>query len=509
MIRFSAAPLRPNIVKTALAAALLAATALHAPYATAQTADEAPLRVGKTFIAAATDPAQGSAGWALVSHGIADQLFRVDRDGRLVGNLATDATRLDDLTWQVTLAPDRLFSDGSPVTAGAVADSLNRTVSENPAARASAGALTFEAQSDHVLTITSERPTPVMPSILAEWAFPVYLYDEGELYFTGPFMIADFTPGARLDLEPNPHYPEAESRAPVQITRVADGQALALALRAGELDLAFHLPVESLGMLQAGDGITVKSFPVEYQYMMWMNTRSDALADARVRRAIDLAVDREALIAAARAGKVAHGAFSQVFPFAADEPVRHDRDAAAALLDEAGWTRDGDGPRMRDGERLSLTLVAYPQRPDLVTFQPVIRAALAELGIEVATRITEAPTDAARAGEFDLFLWAQHTAPAGDPGFFLSLFLGSDGANNYSGWSNDAFDAMLADLAETGDPQARAAIAREAQVVIAEEAPVAFLVTPEWHVGLSARLAGYEPWGSDYYVIRPDFGPAN
>ena len=40
--------------------------------------------------------------------------------------------------------------------------------------------------------------------------------------------------------------------------------------------------------------------------------------------------------------------------------------------------------------------------------------------------------------------------------------------------------------------------------MIAAEAPVSFLVTPEWHVGLSPALAGYEPWGSDYYVIRPD-----
>ncbi|HMB12090.1 ABC transporter substrate-binding protein [Saliniramus sp.] len=506
MIRFSAVLLRSDIVKAALAASLLAVTTLHAPDAKAQAAEDAPLRVGKTFIAAATDPAQGSAGWALVSHGIADQLFRVDRDGRLVGNLATDATRIDDLTWQVTLAPDRLFSDGSPVTAQAVADSLNRTVAENPAARASAGALTFEAQSESLLTITSERPTPVMPSILAEWAFPVYLYAGGDLHFTGPFMIADFTPGARLDLKPNPHYPQADSRNPVQITRVADGQALALALRAGEIDLAFHLPVESRAMLQASGDIAVTSFPVEYQYMMWMNTASDALGDARVRRAIDLAIDREALIAAARAGRVAHGAFSQVFPFSADEPARHDAQAAAALLDEAGWIRDGDGPRMRDGETLSLTLVAYPQRPDLVTYQPVIRAALADLGIEVTTRITESPTDMARAGEFDLFLWAQHTAPAGDPGFFLLLFLGSEGANNYSGWSSAAFDALLADLAQTSDPQARNLIAREAQALIAEEAPVAFLVTPEWHVGKSARLAEYEPWGSDYYVIRSDFG---
>jgi len=59
-------------------------------------------------------------------------------------------------------------------------------------------------------------------------------------------------------------------------------------------------------------------------------------------------------------------------------------------------------------------------------------------------------------------------------------------------------------LRQEADPEARIALAHEAQLLIAEEAPVAFLLTPEWHVGLSPKLADYEPWGSDYYVIRAD-----
>ncbi len=101
------------------------------------------------------------------------------------------------------------------------------------------------------------------------------------------------------------------------------------------------------------------------------------------------------------------------------------------------------------------------------------------------------------------WIWAQHTAPAGDPGLFLSLFFETNAARNYSGWSNADYDALIADLRAAGDPQARIDLARQAQEMIAAEAPVAFLVTPEWHVGLSPASAGYKPWGSDYYVIRP------
>lgn len=490
-----------HLVPGALAAAALALTALAAP------AQDRPLvTVGKTFVAGGLDPAQGSAGWVLVSHGIAEQLFAVSREGEVVPRLATGAERVDDTTWIVTLAEGRAFSDGTPVDAQAVAAALNRTGAENPAARASAGRLTASATAALTLRIATERPTPVLPSILAEWAMPIYRVTEGDPVFTGPFAVASFDPGARIRLVPNPHFPQAEARPEIDLIRVADPQALALGLMAGELDLAFNLPVEMLPMIAARDDLTVRSFPVEYQYMMWMNTHRGALVDPQVRRAIDHAINRADLARAARGGIPATGAFPGHFPFAATTGTDFDAAEAARLLDAAGWGAGADGLRRKDGQALALTLWAYPQRPDLITFQPVVRAQLEALGITVESRVTESPTEAARGGDFDLFLWAQHTAPAGDPAFFLSLFLGSEGANNFSGWADPRFDALLADLAAEGDMDRRGDLSRAAEAVVAEGAPVAFLLTPEWHVGLSARLADYQPWGSDYYVIREDFG---
>jgi peptide/nickel transport system substrate-binding protein len=482
---------------------IAAALAVGAPAVPAQ--PQPSVTVGQTFIAGGLDPAEGSAGWALVSHGIAEQLFTVSREGLVVPRLAVSAERTGDLTWTVTLAEGRRFSDGAPVTAEAVAAALNRTGEANPAARASAGRLTATATGPLTLTIQTERPTPVLPSILAEWAMPIYRLTDAGPVFTGPYAVAAFEAGARMHLVPNPHYPRAEERPEIDLIRVPDPQALALGLMSGELDLAFNLPVEMLEMVAARDGITVKSFPVEYQYMMWMNTRRGPLADPLVRRAIDRAINREDLARAARAGVPATGAFAARFPFAATAGTPFDPAEAARLLDAAGWTLGPDGRRARDGQPLALTLWAYPQRPDLITFQPVVKSALESLGITVETQVTESPTNTARAGEFDLLLWAQHTAPAGDPAFFLSLFLGTGGGNNYAGWSDPAFDAILAELSAEGDPARRADLARAAQALVAEGAPVAFLMTPSWHVGLSERLARYEPWGSDYYVIRDDF----
>ncbi|GAB5447710.1 ABC transporter substrate-binding protein [Gymnodinialimonas sp.] len=479
----------------------LAATALLALMPLAAPAQD--ITIGQTFLASGLDPSEGSNGWAVVSHGIGEQLFTVSREGEVVPNLAASARANDDGTWTIELAADRFFSDGTPVTAAAVAEALNRTGEANPSARATAGRLVFTVVDDTTLNVETEQPTTILPSILAEWAFPVYRLEGDTVVFTGPFAVESFESGGSIEMVPNAFYAGAEDRPNITLRRIADGQSLALAFASGELDMAFNLPVETLPMLDAAEGDTV-SFPVAYQYMMWMNTRTPALSDARVRQAIDMAISRDDLVTGAQAGVPATGAFAGSYPFAATGALPYDPAAAAALLDDAGWTLGEGGRRMRDGTALELVLYAYPQRPDLVTFQPIIRAALADLGITVTTQITESPGDVAGSGAYDLFLWAQHTAPAGDPGLFLSLFFETDAARNYAGWSNPDYDSLIADLRAEGGPQARIDLALQAQEIIAEGAPVSFLVTPEWHVGLSPALAGYEPWGSDYYVIRPD-----
>ncbi len=463
--------------------------------------------VGQTFLAPGLDPAKGSGGWALVSHGIAENLFTVGRDGRVTPLLAEKAVRTDDTTWEITLKGGRRFSDGSEVTAAKVAEALNRTGAENPQARASVGRITFDASGQLTVRAVSEKPSPVMPSVLAEWAFPVYtMTDKGPL-FTGPWQVTSFEADKQITMAANPSYPDAATRPDILLRKFANGQSLALAVQSGEVDLGFNLPSEALPQLARTPGVTVKSFPVSYQYMAWMNTSRPALSDVRVRRALDLAIDRNLLAQAINGGKPATGAFAADYPFASTAPRPFDAQKAAALLDEAGWRLDG-GVRKKDGQALALDVLAYPQRPDLVTILPVLKSELAKLGIEARTRVADNISGPVKEGSFDLALWAQHTAPAGDPAFFLNLFLRSGGANNFARYSSPQLDAVLDRFATVTDPAERAKLAREAEAIVFADAPVSYLLTPVWHVGLSKKLASYEPWGSDYYVLRPDLKAA-
>jgi peptide/nickel transport system substrate-binding protein len=486
-----------------LALAAVATGALATLPARAQDA----LRVGATYLTSGVDPAKGSNGWALVSHGVGEKLFSVDKDGVLGPELAASAERVDDLTWMIRLTPDRKFSDGSPVTAAALAKGFDNSIANNKATLATGGKLAFEAIDEATLKVTTEKPVPLIQALFAEWPLIAYgLKDDGRATFSGPYEVAHFAPDAVIELKPNAHFVGADKRSPVTFKRFGDAQAMALAFEAGELDLAFGLPSEVVARLKSNPDLAIKSFAVGYQYMAFMNTAKPLLGDAKVRQAIDLAIDRTQLAAAINGGTPATGAYAPYFPFAGTSPRPTDAAKAAALLDESGWTAGANGKRSRDGQPLSLLVIAYPQRPDLVTMLPVVKAALEGTGATVETRVVENISDVAAAGDFDIALWAQHTAPSGDPAFFLNSMLKSGAALNYSQYADPAFDAILEKFVASGDSAERIAIALEAQEKLFHNAPVSFLISPEWHVGVSKRLAKYEPWGSDYHVLRADIG---
>lgn len=466
-----------------------------------------PIRLGQTFIAASLDPGKGSSGFALTSHGVGENLFTVDKTGALVAGLASGAERQSDNVWLVRLKPDRKFSDGSPVDAPSLAAGFNNTVEINPISRATGGRLVFEAVDARTLKVTSERPVPVMQALLAEWVMVAYrLKADGSPVFTGPYEVASFRPDSGLSLVANKFYPGAERRSPVELRKFSDAQAMALAFEAGQLDIAFGLPSEAAPRLKATPGLTVKSFAVGYQYMALMNTARPAMTDVRVRRAVDLAIDRAQLIAAINGGQAATGMYPAYFPFSLREARKTDLAASRALLEEAGWKAGADGIRARDGAPLKLLALGYPQRPDLVTMLPVVKAQLKLAGIDLATGVVENSSQAANAGDFDIFLWAQHTAPSGDPAFALGTLFRSDGGQNFTRYKEPAFDAILDRLARESDSEKRGAIAADAQAKLFADAPASFLVTPAWFVGVSQRMAKYEPWGSDYYVLRADIG---
>ncbi len=472
---------------------------------------EDPVVVGQTFLAGSMDPTEGSAPWALISHGIAEKLFTVDKSGEIVPQIADSVTRISELVWEVTIKEGYKFSDGSPVDATHVAEALMDLNRNNDSAQSSLGAMTVTTSGDQKVRIESERATHVMDAVLAEWVFVIYTKDgSGNFLYTGPYIVQSFGSDA-IELSPNRYYDSQSLLRPfIRIQKFSDGHDLALGAMNGKVDIGFHLPIDTLPELREADGVRVKSFEVGYQYMMFHNI--DSLQDVNVRKAIDTAIDRIALSQALSGGTATRSLFPDYSPYFSDESDQHgDADSAAALLEAAGYVLNADGKLEKDGELLAVNLVAYPHRPGLGIMQPVIADSLEDLGFTVNTILTgmdwSETSTIINDRSFDLLLWAQHTLPAGDPMWFLSSFFRSDGGNNHANLSSATVDTMLDNLSLVEDHQERVALTASTQTAILTTVPVSNLVTPFWHVSLSDRMADYEPWGSDYYIIRPDLMP--
>ena len=475
------------------------------------TATSGPVVVGQTFLAGTVDPGcDCSAPWALTSHGIAEKLFTVDKNGNIVGQVAQSVSKVSVLVWEVTLKSGHKFSDGTTVTAARVAAALTELNTKNSAARASLGTMNVTASGDLKVRIESSRATHAMNAVLAEWAFVVYYKDTaGNFVFTGPYAIkAGGFAASQIDLIPNTYYAGAAARPLITLKKFSDGNALAAGVKKDEVDIGFHLPIGTLSDVRKVKGQSVTSFEVGYQYMAFHNMDRLGL---NVRKAIDLAIDRDALVAALAGGKGTRSLFPDNTPFFSDtSSPKGDAAAAKTLLDAAGWTLDNaSGKRMKNGKELNITLVAYPHRPGLVIMQPIIKNALTALGITVTTVLTgQNWAETAKIindRSFDLLLWAQNTLPAGDPLWFLSNFFRSDAGSNHAHLNSTAVDSKLDALSLAGTQTARVAASAAAQTAILAEVPVSSLMTPFWHVSVSDRMAGYKPWGSDYYVIRSDF----
>ncbi|MCA0449340.1 MAG: ABC transporter substrate-binding protein, partial [Proteobacteria bacterium] len=193
---------------------ILAAAAALAFSAVTVDAQTRPLVVGQGFLTDSLDPAQGVAGWALQSHGVAETLFTVDRQGRIVPGLA-ESVRRDGESFVIRLKPDLKFADGSALNAEALKASIDRATKENPRARAQIGTPQTDVLNASELRLRPERPVAAIESVLAEYPLAIHKFDGTNASMTGPFRAVEFKRGESLRLEPNPFYRDAASRPAV------------------------------------------------------------------------------------------------------------------------------------------------------------------------------------------------------------------------------------------------------------------------------------------------------
>ncbi|MEV1291084.1 ABC transporter substrate-binding protein [Pseudonocardia sp. NPDC049635] len=454
--------------------------------------------------------------------GYVELLMRPNRAGEPTPWVLTDLTSTGPTTWELTLPDGATFVNGAPLDAEALVDLFAFQMAENDSLSASLPGATATATGPLQVTLTTAEPAPSVPALLAdESILPVYdvaAYREhlasgapaselvGAGIYTGPYVV-DSLDGATAQLSPRAdHWAGPPALSAVTVRFVPEASARIQAVQSGEADIALYPSTASAPTLEGrDDAFFVTGEPTGPTFQLWLNQQQAPFDDERVRRAVYAAVDYDAIANDVMNGLYlpATGLYTESRPWA-EKTQSTDVTAAESLLDEAGWSREGDGPRTRDGQELRFAVLTYPQQPDSDTLALAFQAQLAELGIGVDIRqvpdldaAMQDPTDwhSSIAGNGFISYGGDHVSP-------LFRYVRSDGQRNYGGIDDPELDAMIDRLAVELDPAARDDLLRQVQWRIAERGHLAYIGLRKPAVVTGPAWRDYEIEGSNLWVSR-------
>jgi peptide/nickel transport system substrate-binding protein len=424
-----------------------------------------------------------------VSHNIFEGLMEREADGTLVPRLAATApSQVDDTTWEFQLRTGVTFTNGEPFNAEAVVYSLERHL--DPALKSEtsdflSGIVGAEATDEHVVQIKTEGPDPLLPARMY-WLriLPPAAADEPDFgdhpVGTGPYQLVEWRKGQSIVLEPNAKYWNDEVTLGINEAtfRFAEEAGTRLSsLLAGESDVIPNVLPEDVDRVP--NIATVQGLEHD---IIRLNALNGPTADVRVRKALNLAIDRTEL------AEFLFGGFAEpaAAPFGeatfgynpAIEPYPFDPDAARALLEEAGVV----------GETIELIGTAGRWLKDKETVETVA-GYWENVGLEV--KVTVVPFDEYLRRYFDtenrpMTIFAGHSNELLDADLSLSNLVDVNGG----GASND--NQELTDLihrarAET-DPTTRESLYHDILQEAYDQAYFAYLLQVQDIWGLSERV---------------------
>jgi peptide/nickel transport system substrate-binding protein len=408
----------------------------------------------------------------------------------------------DSTTLVFHLRRDFRFADGAPVTAADVRATYTAVLDPalaSPKREALAVLRAIETPDEATVVMHLRAPfAPFLDSTGLGILPAARARDPAEVSVgAGPFRLLRAERGDRLVLGPNPGYPDGPSRLdPLVVRIVPDEVVRVLELGRGGVQLIEDAPEpEMAAWLGALPHLTVRrSAGTSFAYLA-LNLRDPRLAERRVREAIALALDRDALIEFVLGGAARRASGLLAPEHWAYAPVgspRHDARRARRLLDRAGYP-DPDGPGPLPRFQLVYKTSNQVGRRRLAE---AIQAALAAVGIGVEVRTYEWGTLYAdvRSGNFQLCALAW--VGVGDPDLYFLAFhstMRPPAGYNRGGYASAVMDRLTERGRRTLGTEARRAVYARVQRRAAHDLPVLPLWWEDRVVVQTRRLHGFEP----------------
>jgi ABC-type transport system substrate-binding protein len=516
------------------------AMVLLAGIAGAIPADAQTLRIAMTAADIPTTagiPNNGGEGYRFLGFPVFDGLINwdfthPDRIADLTPGLAT-AWQVDEgdrTRWLFTLRAGVSFHDGTPVTADAIVWNLQRLFDDkapqyDPPASAIVRSFAnmvdrFEKVDDQTIAIYSKTPFSFFPYMIPAMLMvsPTQWEKLGRSWVafakepagTGPFRITKVVTGQFVEMTRNEAYwdnTRIPKLAKMVVIPMPEATTRLAALRAGQVDWIEVPPPDAIPSLRAaGFQISLWPYPHTWPYI-FNTTEGSVFHDPRVRRAMNFAIDRDALVSFLNGtARPAYGLYPPDSPYFGDPELRYgyDPEKAKALLQEAGY-----GPDHPVKAKIMISTSGSGQMLPL-PMNEILQQQLKANGFDVDFDVVEWGT----------MLVAKRSAPNApashnddalnnslgfsDPSVMFRYFATGSFAPNGINWGHfhdDRVEQLLIKAQENFDVAERDRLLAQAHAIVVDQAPWLFVVHDLNPRALSPSVKGFRPaqsWFQDF-----------
>jgi peptide/nickel transport system substrate-binding protein len=411
-------------------------------------------------------------------------------------------------TWEISqdakeytfhLRKDVKFHDGTPLTAEAIKVSYDHIVDPNTKSRSAATALGpydhTEVIDDYTAKVVFKESNGAFLNTVADPLFspssPTALQKSGADFGqnpvgTGPFKFKEWVIDDHVTLIRNPDYawPSTafKNQGPPYLDEltfriIPDASTRVNALKTGEVDMAENLPPQDLTTFQGDANFQVFNAPVTgMPYCIMVNVAKPPTDDLKVRQALEFATNQEAIIDALYQGvyEASHNVFLPTtlgYDASLDAMYSYDPDKAKALLDEAGWTLNGD-VREKNGQPLKLNFVNIANF-GFDDISLLMQSQFQDVGIQtdISAQSFPAVGDTYNKGDHNL---ADFFYYAVDPYFMRALWACDQIQHgfNWMHYCNADLDKLVQEGNATADAATRGPIYAQASKIVMEDATV-------------------------------------
>ncbi|MFZ0384180.1 MAG: ABC transporter substrate-binding protein [Solirubrobacteraceae bacterium] len=449
---------------------------------------------------------------------LCDALQRQSPDGSIGPGLAT-ATYPTPTKLVLNLRSGPTFWDGHPVTAADVVFSLKRAASPTSG---SFYAVVFNrvksivATSPSVVTITLSKPDfwlqgelSSMPGIVVEKAYAErqgkkFGTPQGLTMCSGPYEVKKWIPGTSLTEVANPHYWDSTLQPKVHeliFKGIGDDASVTSGFETGAIQGDYPLNISTLPQLQADKNLTVSVGPSNAVDALVIDNLKGPLGNVKVRQALSMAINREALIQALYHGHAqlprtienpgAWGYGQSVFQ----------ADWAHLPVPTVNIARGKQLIKQAGAEGQSITIGTTSSINSLATDANSVRQAAVSIGLKATIDSVSAAnyinffTSASARKGIDTFPTTNYPDYADPAGLYNTLAI-PGGSQNYDGFSDPAITSALEDARSTANPDQRAALVAKAGDLIAKQLPWIPLDAPDTLMVTAKQLTG----GPDSFV---------